>query len=195
MGSHWEWTTSSTRGLLFIWELTGRCKGKKNVIDPPWHSVSMCFCVSVCFSVYKVWTVFIEACMCLCAFALQNILCFFSSQHYFPLSVEKVLYQITQGLEIPRLPGENLIQWLVLHTGLNLAVTQLRRGSIFLSIFVWQVYTAAHTSNDGPGEWRTGLLVPDSGQSKQCISGVDPVLICDIPLNIRDFRSEGPNAC
>lgn len=143
-GVGWGWATSSTWGLLFIRELTDSCKKNRRIREQADSShLTLCFCVSQCL--YEGGLM--QVCMCLCT-PKTSYHAFFQFPARFPCPLKKVVFQ-EQSLEISLLLGENLSRLLVLCTGLNLAVTQLREFRFPLCLCLTSLHCCPHFS-DGP---------------------------------------------
>ncbi len=145
----WGWTTSSTWGLLFIRELTERCKKKRTRERTDSAHLTLCFCVFVClYSLER--GLFMQVCVRVSA--RQNIIsCFFSSPLDFPALGRKLYFRKHGVWKYPSCLGK------IYHACLFFVQEWIWQShnwgsSIFLSVFVRQVYAAVHTSVMAPGE-------------------------------------------
>lgn len=88
----------------------------------------------------------------------------------FPCSRERVVFQETQNLEISWLLGENLSHLLVLCTGMNLAVAQLREFRFPLCLLSDK--STLHTSVMAPGEsmiYRSSYAIKCPLKAEVCV--------------------------
>lgn len=145
-GVGWGWATSSTWGLLFIRELTERCKKNRRIRKQADSShLTPCFCVSQCL--YEGGG-FMQVCMCLRT-PKTSYRAFFSSPPDSPALWRKLYFRKHRVWKYPCCLGKNLSRSLVLCTGLNLAVTQLREFRFPLCLCLTSLHRCPHFS-DGP---------------------------------------------